>query len=93
MSITNNNQAEVRTREQIKKAKHEQHEQTKEKRKRIRVRLIPIWLRVIIVALLIVVSAIAGAMVGYGVLGNGKVIEVFQKSTWTNIYDLIYKEK
>jgi flagellar basal body-associated protein FliL len=92
MSI-NNNQAEVRTSEQIKKVKNEQQEQAQEKRKRIRVRLIPIWLRVIIVALLIVVSAALGAMVGYGVLGNGKATEVFQKSTWTHIYDLIYKEK
>jgi DNA-directed RNA polymerase subunit beta len=92
MSI-NNNQAEVRTSEQIKKVKNEQQEQAQENRKRIRVRLIPIWLRVIIVALLIVVSAALGAMVGYGVLGNGKATEVFQKSTWTHIYDLIYKEK
>lgn len=73
-----------------------QEEGRKEKpqslRKQIRVRLIPIWLRVIIVLLLIGLSTVSGAAVGYGIFGNGKVSEIFQKSTWTHIKELVEKE-
>ena len=62
------------------------------RRRRIRVRILPIWLRIIIVAALIFLSLIAGAAVGYGVIGNGEAKDIFKKSTWTHIVDLIEKE-
>jgi hypothetical protein len=34
----------------------------------------------------------AGAAVGYGVLGNGEVKDIFTKSTWTHIVELVEKE-
>jgi hypothetical protein len=58
----------------------------------VRVRLIPIWLRFVIVILLLVLSITIGAAVGYGVLGNGSVTDIFHKSTWTHIIDLVEKE-
>jgi flagellar basal body-associated protein FliL len=86
MALNKNNQ-EATTREQIKKEKN-----TREKRKRIRVRLIPIWLRIIIVLILLAVSIMLGAMFGYGVMGGGEAKDIFEKSTWTHILDLVNKE-
>jgi hypothetical protein len=60
--------------------------------KRVRLRLIPIWLRVIIVIVLFIMFTVIGAAIGYGVLGSGKVSEVFYKSTWTHVVDLVEKE-
>jgi flagellar basal body-associated protein FliL len=83
----NKNNSEAATREQVK-----QEKKTREKRKRIRVRLIPIWLRIIIVVILLAASIVLGAMFGYGVMGGGEAKDVFEKSTWTHIGDLVNKE-
>ncbi|GAM12630.1 DNA-directed RNA polymerase subunit beta [Mesobacillus selenatarsenatis] len=86
MALNKNNQEAV-TREEVKKEK-----KTREKKKRIRVRLIPIWLRIIIVILLLAASIVLGAMFGYAVMGSGKAKDVFEKSTWIHILDLVEKE-
>ncbi|WP_210364468.1 DNA-directed RNA polymerase subunit beta [Bacillus sp. REN3] len=86
MTLNKNNQ-EALTRDQVKEEK-----QSREKKKRIRVRLIPIWLRIIIVILLLGASIVLGAMFGYAVMGGGKAKDVFEKSTWTHIIDLVDKE-
>lgn len=61
--------------------------------KRIRIRLFPIWLRIVLLAVFVVVSVLAGAAVGYGVIGDGKPADVFKESTWTHIRDLVEKGK
>ncbi|WP_226679091.1 DNA-directed RNA polymerase subunit beta [Mesobacillus jeotgali] len=86
MALNKNNQEAI-TREEVKKEK-----KTREKKKRIRIRLIPIWLRIIIVILLLAASIALGAMFGYAVMGGGKAKDVFEKSTWTHILDLVEKE-
>jgi predicted histidine transporter YuiF (NhaC family) len=83
----NKNNSEATTREEGKKEK-----KTREKKKRIRVRLIPIWLRIIIVLILLAASIILGAMFGYAVMGGGEAKDIFEKSTWTHILDLVEKE-
>ena len=60
--------------------------------KRVRLRLIPIWLRVMMVIVLFIMCTVIGAVIGYGVVGNGKVSDVFYKSTWTHVVDLVEKE-
>ncbi|TKC16958.1 DNA-directed RNA polymerase subunit beta [Robertmurraya kyonggiensis] len=94
MSLDNSNQKVAETREQVKQAKKEMmaERESGEKRKRIRIRLIPLWLRLLIIAVLIVLCVILGAMFGYSVMGNGKATDVFDKSTWTHIIDLIKSE-
>jgi predicted histidine transporter YuiF (NhaC family) len=86
MALNKNNQEAI-TREEVKKEK-----KTREKKKRIRIRLIPIWLRIIIVVLLLAGSIVLGAMFGYAVMGGGKAKDVFEKSTWIHILDLVEKE-
>lgn len=56
---------------------------------RVRIRLIPIWLRVIIVIILIALAIVLGAMFGYAVIGEGKATDVFKKETWQHIFDIM----
>lgn len=87
-------QKQVRTREELKKvrAQEKQIETMRDRRKKIRVRLIPVWVKVAIVIFLTIASMLAGTVVGYGVIGNGKPSEALQKGTWTHIIDIINKK-
>jgi len=90
-------QAEVKTRQQrrqarviaraerIKKSQEKELAETRPFKKR----LIPIWLRLLIVAVLLVVSLIAGVIFGYGVIGNGKALDALKISTWEHLVDLV----
>ncbi|UII55707.1 DNA-directed RNA polymerase subunit beta [Cytobacillus spongiae] len=92
MSVKQNSPEKAQTREEAKKNRESAPDQAKLKRKRIRIRLIPIWLRIVMVVLLLGASLIAGAMVGYSIMGDGKPSEIFEKSTWQHISNLIHKE-
>lgn len=59
----------------------------------VQIRLFPIWLRIIIVLLLIVVAAALGAMVGYGVIGDGKAADALKWDTWQHILDIMSGKK
>ncbi|WP_335871195.1 DNA-directed RNA polymerase subunit beta [Bacillus sp. 2205SS5-2] len=71
----------------------EELKENKKPKKSVRIRLIPIWLRVIIVTLLVTASLAGGLMVGYGYLGDGKPTDVFHKSTWTHIGEIVTSDK
>ncbi|MGG4265414.1 DNA-directed RNA polymerase subunit beta [Peribacillus simplex] len=60
--------------------------------RRIKVRLLPIWLRLLIVIGLIFIAVLSGALIGYSVIGGGHAMDVFQKSTWTHIIDIVNKD-
>lgn len=55
----------------------------------VQIRLIPIWLRIVIILILVVVAAIVGSMVGYSVIGEGKAMDVFKPATWQHIFDIM----
>ncbi|GLC87909.1 DNA-directed RNA polymerase subunit beta [Lysinibacillus piscis] len=55
----------------------------------VQIRLIPIWLRVVLILLLICGAASLGAMFGYGVIGGGDATDVFKKETWQHIFDIM----
>ncbi|WNB92351.1 DNA-directed RNA polymerase subunit beta [Bacillus sp. NEB1478] len=57
-----------------------------------RKRSFPIWLRLLLLVCGIIVCFVVGTMVGYGVLGDGKPMNVFEKETWTHIVDLVEKD-
>ena len=61
--------------------------------KKLRVRFFPIWLRLVIVLVLCVAALVGGAMVGYGIIGKGNPMDVFDVKTWTHIRDIIYLKK
>lgn len=79
-----------------KKSRQQQRaEQKKEKKKRRkpRRRIFPIWLRLIVVAALCAAGLVLGAMVGYGVIGDGDPQDVLKKETWIHIYDIVFKQE
>lgn len=81
---------------QAKQSRRQQRaEQKKEKRKqrKPRRRIFPIWLRIIVVTILCAAGLVLGAMVGYGVIGDGDPKDVLQKETWLHIYDIVFKQE
>ncbi|WP_042470931.1 DNA-directed RNA polymerase subunit beta [Bacillus ndiopicus] len=64
----------------------------KETSRRIRwvqIRLIPIWLRIVLILALLAGAAIGGVMIGYGLLGGGEASDALKWSTWQHILDII----
>ena len=55
----------------------------------VQIRLLPIWLRVVLVLLLLAGAAILGGIIGYGYMGDGDPADVLKKETWTHILDIM----
>lgn len=68
-------------------------ERKKERLKKPRVRVFPIWLRLILVVALFAVALASGLAIGFGVVGDGNAMDVFDKETWQHIIDLVKKDK
>lgn len=80
----------ILTREEFKQ--EQQIDKQDVKPKRIRIRLIPIWLRIILVILAVCFAAIFGSIVGYSIMGDGKPSEIFELETWSHIKELVEKD-
>lgn len=81
-----------------KKSRVRKNEETNKSTERVkkvkyRRRRFPILLRVLVVFLLLVVSLAAGLAFGYGILGDGSMLDVFEKETWQHIVDIVKLEK
>lgn len=61
--------------------------------KKLRVRVFPVWLRLIVILVLCVIALVGGAMMGYGIIGKGNPLDIFDIKTWTHIRDIIYLKK
>ena len=75
------------TREEVKRERKTIGKE-KQANGKIRIRLIPIWLRLVLLLAGIVCMATLGTLIGYSVIGDGKPFEIFDKETWTHIIDL-----
>ncbi|RFA36781.1 hypothetical protein CAI16_03530 [Virgibacillus dokdonensis] len=60
---------------------------------RLRVRIFPIWLRIIVTLLFCMIALVVGLMVGYGVIGDGSPLDVLKIETWQHIIDIVTKSK
>ncbi|MFA9560207.1 DNA-directed RNA polymerase subunit beta [Evansella sp. AB-rgal1] len=80
------------TRRQIRKQKKKEQEREKglKKAARGRIRAFPIWFRLVIVLLLFAGSLVAGAMFGFGIMGEGSPRDILEPESWYKIYDLIF---
>ncbi|MFL0581088.1 DNA-directed RNA polymerase subunit beta [Solibacillus sp. FSL K6-1781] len=78
--------AAQKTRRRIKNVSEPPTEQPVGK---VRLRLIPIWLRIIIVILLFLVAVIVGLVIGYSVIGDGAAFDVLKWETWQHLLDII----
>ncbi|OIU67717.1 DNA-directed RNA polymerase subunit beta [Rossellomorea aquimaris] len=80
---------EAKTRETINAEKKVKQKEEAKPQRWVRVRMIPIWLRILLVIVLLAASLALGAMVGYGVIGDGNPADVFKKETWQHIIDIV----
>ena len=55
----------------------------------VQIRIIPIWLRLIIVLVLAITAMLVGYNIGYSVIGDGSSDDTFSLSTWRHILDII----
>ena len=55
----------------------------------VQIRMIPIWLRIILVILLLAGVAVIGLRIGYAYVGDGNPSDVLKKETWLHIVDII----
>ena len=97
MAVNHPNQEHPKTREEFRKIKEVEQKKTEGVRpeitkKKIRVRFFPIWLRIVLLVVFVFIFLMAGAAIGYGVVGGGNAIDVFKTSTWTHIQDLVDKK-
>ncbi|WP_100374157.1 DNA-directed RNA polymerase subunit beta [Bacillus sp. FJAT-45037] len=61
----------------------------KKRAKKERIRLIPIWLRLIVVTVLVGGSLLLGIIMGYGVIGDGDPKDALKTETWYHILDIM----
>ncbi|MFP7492567.1 DNA-directed RNA polymerase subunit beta [Terribacillus saccharophilus] len=80
------NASKLQTKEQHEKNKQAEGEKAPKKQRR---RLFPIWLRLLVVPIILVIFLILGLLFGYGVLGDGNALDILKRDTWTHISDLI----
>ncbi|MEH7224622.1 DNA-directed RNA polymerase subunit beta [Bacillus sp. JJ1566] len=90
------NNTQVKSREDFRKARDEEKNTGKEPKKKregkLRIRLIPIWIRLLLVVVLFAASVMIGLVVGYGVIGDGDPSDALKKETWQHIVDLVNKD-
>jgi len=65
----------------------------KKRFKRYRTRKFPIYLRIIVVLVLLIISVLLGLIVGYAFLGDGSVADALKVDTYRHIFDIVNKEK
>lgn len=81
----------------VSKRKEHKEEAVSEKEPKktwwVQIRLFPIWLRIILVLALVVLAAALGAMVGYGIIGDGEPRDALKWETWQHIFDIMSGKK
>src|SRR5699024_9465043 len=77
---------------QTRKQEKEKRRQDRIKNKKPIRRIIPIWLRIIVVLIFSVTALIAVLMIGYGIGGDGLPTDALKFETWQHIIDIVKKE-
>ncbi|MFD1020119.1 DNA-directed RNA polymerase subunit beta [Thalassobacillus hwangdonensis] len=80
------------TKKELRQAKKAEKKQRKKQKIKAR-RVIPIWLRVILVLLFCAAALLGGLMVGYGIIGDGKPMDALEWETWQHIIDIVKKSE
>ncbi|MCP8617468.1 DNA-directed RNA polymerase subunit beta [Salirhabdus salicampi] len=76
--------------QQKNSVKREQRQAKKRKsEQKMRKRIFPLWLRIIVVLALAFGALIAGAMIGYGIIGDGEPKDVINVDTWKHIINIV----
>ena len=71
----------------------EKGKKKKKREKKGRLRIFPVWLKIVFSLFLFAVALAAGLMFGYGVIGDAEEPrDVLEKETWYSIYDFIFED-
>ena len=46
-------------------------------------------LKILVVISLVIILFVVGTMIGYGLIGNGNPMDVFDEKIWTSYYELL----
>ena len=85
-------QEEKATRESVKAEKKAKQKDESKPSRWVRVRMLPIWLRILLFILLLAGSLALGAVIGFAGIGDGKAADVFKAETWQHIIDIVTKK-
>ncbi|WP_432354097.1 DNA-directed RNA polymerase subunit beta [Sporosarcina sp. A2] len=55
----------------------------------VQIRILPIYVRVLLVLVLLAAAVVLGAFIGFSILGDGAASDIFHKETWTHIFDIM----
>lgn len=80
------------TRESVKTEKKAKQKDETRPSRWVRVRMLPIWLRILLFILLLAGSLVLGAVIGFAGIGNGNAADVFKAETWQHIIDIVVKK-
>ena len=75
--------------EQPKKRRTQELANEERQRRFIRIRLVPIWLRIVLILLLFIIVTAIGIVFGYSVIGEGEAGDALKWSTWQHILDIM----
>lgn len=80
------------TKEEVEQPNESETIQKKGRFKRYPARKFPLYLRIIVVLILLVISVLLGLVVGYAFFGDGTVTDALKIDTYRHIFDIINKE-
>ncbi|MGM0830715.1 MAG: DNA-directed RNA polymerase subunit beta [Bacillota bacterium] len=83
---------EKTTRELVKAEKKAKQKDESKPARWVRIRMLPIWLRILLFILLLAGSLVLGAVIGFAGIGDGKAADVFKAETWQHIIDIVMKK-
>lgn len=69
--------------------KDKRSERQEAQKQPVKVRLFPVWLRLLIVLFLLFASVITGLVLGYSVVGDGEEFRILRWETWQELYHYI----
>lgn len=71
------------------RAKRREQKDYEQPRRWVQIRIIPIWLRIVLVLILFFIAAMAGLMIGFGIIGGGEPLDALKWETYQHILDIL----
>ncbi|KAB8126755.1 DNA-directed RNA polymerase subunit beta [Gracilibacillus oryzae] len=100
--MSNENKSEQPKRAQVNKRTERRKERRSRRRDRRRERsqskqyvgrLIPVWLKLLIIIVLSLFALFIGLIIGFSIIGDGQPLDVLRFETWEHIIDFVRIEE
>ncbi|WP_313893376.1 DNA-directed RNA polymerase subunit beta [Psychrobacillus sp.] len=79
---------EVKVARRQRRAQRQAEEAEAKKTYWVQIRMFPIWLRILLILAIFGGAAVAGLMVGYGILGDGTPSDALKWETYQHLLDI-----